>query len=95
MEAGDCPALNMNALHNYLLSHSLSGITSYIVIRKVTYFTTCGQLEMHSHRQEAREVISLTQSGLINHDYFFIGIMFPMLVLELYSQRYLQPYHSE
>ncbi len=24
MEAGDCPTLNMNAMGNYLLSHSLS-----------------------------------------------------------------------
>ncbi len=23
MEAGDCPTLNMNAMENYLLSHSL------------------------------------------------------------------------
>ncbi len=25
MEAGDCPTLNMNAMENYLLSHSLIG----------------------------------------------------------------------
>ncbi len=25
MEAGDCPTLNMNAMENYLLSHSLTG----------------------------------------------------------------------
>ncbi len=24
MEAGNCPTLNMNAMHNYLLSHSLT-----------------------------------------------------------------------
>ncbi len=24
MEAGDCPTLNMNAMENYLLSHSLN-----------------------------------------------------------------------
>ncbi len=24
MEAGDCPTLNMNAMENYLLSHSLT-----------------------------------------------------------------------
>ncbi len=28
MEAGDCPSLNMNAMHNYLLSHSLRGVLS-------------------------------------------------------------------
>ena len=27
MEAGDCPPLNMNAMHYYLLSHSLNKLT--------------------------------------------------------------------
>ncbi len=29
MEAGDCPTLNMNAMKNYLLSHSLNDIEKH------------------------------------------------------------------
>ncbi len=32
MEAGDCPTLNMNAMENYLLSHSLRVSLSNVII---------------------------------------------------------------
>ncbi len=31
MEAGDCPTLNMNAMENYLLSHSLNALTAKVI----------------------------------------------------------------
>ncbi len=36
MEAGDCPTLNMNAMENYLLSHSLKQRSEILLIVKVS-----------------------------------------------------------
>ncbi len=51
MEAGNCPTLNMNAMHNYLLSHSLNILKKWrkgiFVHDHINFDAFC--LPLHSH----------------------------------------------